>query len=838
MYKGRTPNTQRETSNIQHPPPNIQWKTRAHACAIGCWVLGVGCWMFCLSLFCLSLFAAEPDRDSPEAELASFKLPPGFEIHLWASERDGVAKPIQMRWDARGRLWVIQSVTYPQLKPGEQPNDKVLILEDTKHGGYADQVTTFADGLMIPTGLEIAPVSDEVLSAQSLVLSKDGASTSATKHSALSTEHSANPSACYVGEGPKLWLLTDTTGSGVADKREVVLRGFGTGDNHQNINSFRWSPGGELMFSQGLHAHARVETPYGITALDEAGLWRFRPREQRLDAFFGGSADPQNPWGWTFLKWGQPLISAGNSGNMYYASPEMIRGFQGGRRESIWAEGRGRKTSNPEIIESSHFPDEWQGALVTGGYINNAVWTLHVEQDGAGFKISDDPKLAPLVQSAHGSFRPVDVKLGPDGALYICDWYNPIIGHYQASFRHPDRDKVHGRIWRVSYTGRPLVEPPPIAGAPIEALLENLKSPERWVREQSKRELAGRPTDKVMAALKAWWPRLDPNDAGAEHALYEALGVCEWHETPEPALLKKVLGAQNAEARAYAAGTLARWADRLPPDFGVVEKLADLAHDPDPRVRLGAIVAAGNIPRPESMVVVLSAATQPRDKFIDTALFAATSVLKPQWEPVLAKGALDWKPEWREVIKTLDKPKPKPAPAKKVAQQMGTPIVPIYGRVRASPYIVGTMAADVLKRGDANHGKEVFHRPELACLTCHHVGNEGGNIGPALDAIGSAQPPDFIIGAVLEPQKEVKESFETMRITTKKGDELIGIIVAGNDAEITLRDPAGMEHVVAQADIAKREFIGSLMPAGLTDNLSPEDLRDLIAYLTQLGKAK
>ena len=141
-----------------------------------------------------------------------------------------------------------------------------------------------------------------------------------------------------------------------------------------------------------------------------------------------------------------------------------------------------------------------------------------------------------------------------------------------------------------------------------------------------------------------------------------------------------------------------------------MEKLADLAHDEDPRVRLAAIVAAGNIPRPESMVVVLSAATQPRDKFIDTALTAATSALKPQWEPVLAKGAPDWKPEWRDLIKTLDKPKPKPAPAKKVAQQMGTPIVPIYGRIRVSPYTVGSISADVTAHGNAKHGDEVFHR--------------------------------------------------------------------------------------------------------------------------------
>jgi putative heme-binding domain-containing protein len=779
--------------------------------------------LLCLFAAIPPSFAADPDRDSPEAELASFKLPPGFEIHLWASERDGVIKPVQMRWDARGRLWVIQTTTYPQLKPGEVPNDKVLILEDTKHGGYADKVTTFADGLMIPTGLEIAPVPHS-------------AEESGNQQSTI--ENRQFPSACYVGEGPKLWLLTDTTGDGVANKREVVLRGFGTGDNHQNINSFRWSPGGELMFSQGLHAHAHVETPYGIVGLDEAGLWRFRPAEQRLDAFFGGSADPQNPWGWTFLHWGQPLISAGNSGNMYYALPEMIRGYQGGRRESIWAEGRGRKTSNPELIESSHFPEEWQGAIVTGGYINNAVWTLHVAQDGAGFKIADDPKLPPLVQSSHGSFRPVDVKLGPDGALYICDWYNPIIGHYQASFRHPDRDKMHGRIWRVTYAGRPLVEPPPIDHAPISQLLENVRSPEKFVREQSKRELACRPKVEVMKELRAWWPRLEAGNPVTEHALYEGLGVCEWLDSPQPELLHRVLASKTPEARAYAAGTIARWADRLPPQFDAMEKLADLALDEDPRVRLAAVVAAGNIPRAESTVVVLSAATQGRDKFIDTALTSATSVLKPLWEPVLAKGAPDWKPEWRDLIKTLDKPKPKPAPAKKVAQQMGTPIVPIYGRLRASPYVVGSIAAEVQTKGDPKHGDVIFHRPELACITCHHVGDQGGNIGPALDAIGSAQPVDFIIGAVLEPQKEIKESFETYRITTKKGEEIIGIIVAGNDSEITLRDPAGQEHTVAQADVAKREFIGSLMPAGLTDNLSPEDLRDLFAYLAQLGKAK
>ncbi|MEQ1850251.1 MAG: PVC-type heme-binding CxxCH protein [Chthoniobacteraceae bacterium] len=745
--------------------------------------------------------------NDPAAEFAAFKVAPGFEISLFASEKEGVVKPIQMRWDERGRLWVIGSKTYPQVKPGEEADDQVVILEDTNRDGKADKTTVFADGLMIPTGLEIAPGSGK------------GA-------------------ACYVGEGTKLWLMTDTDGDGRADRREVVMRGFGTGDNHQNINSFRWSPGGDLLFCQGLHAHARVETPWGISTLDQAGLWRYRPREQRLDGFFGGPADPQNPWGWVFTRWAQPIVVAGNSGTMYYPAPEMIRGWQGGRREPIWSQGRGRKTSNPEIIESAHFPDEWQGLLLAGGYINNSVWTLTIERDGSGLKIADHPTLPPIVQSSHGSFRPIDVRLGPDGALYIADWFNPIIGHYQASFRHPARDKAHGRIWRITANGRPLLNPPKIAGAELPELFDLLRSKDRWPAEQAKRVLFGGDTAAVTGALRSWCERLDPLAADLDFALMQALGVFEAHEVVELPLLKRVLAAKAPEARAFAAATLARWADRLPIGFDASEHLVDLALDSDARVRLAAIVAAGNIPRAESMVVVLSAAGQPRDRFIDTALHAAVAVLKPYWEPAVAQGAPHWKPGWIELAKSLDKPKPAAPSTPPVAQKTGTPVVPIYGRLRASPFVTGGIAAEVLTKGDPKRGAEIYRRAGLACVTCHRIGNDGGLIGPALDAIGSAQPLELIIGMVIEPQREIKEGFETVKVTTKKGAVLIGIIVAGNASELTLRDPSGKEHTVAQADIASREMIGSLMPAGLTDSLSPEELRDLFAYLGQLGKAK
>ncbi len=987
-----------------------------------------------LAAMCLR---AKVDQNDPAAELASFKLPEGFEANLFASEKDGVVKPIQMRWDARGRLWVLGSTTYPQLKPGDEPQDKIVILEDTNHDGRADKTTVFADGLLIPTGLELG----------------DGGA--------------------YVGEGTKLLFLKDTDGDDRADEKRVVLRGFGTGDNHQNINSFRWSPGGELFFSQGLHGFARVETPYGIVGNDEAGLWRLRPRELRLDPFYGGSGDPQNPWGFAWTEWGMPLVVAGNNGGISFPLPEMVRGRKIGTRQNIWVNARSRKSSGPEIIHSAHFPPEWQGVMLSGGYINNAVWALKIEGDGAGFHITDLP---PFITSTHGSFRPVDAKLGPDGALYLCDWYNPIIGHYQASFRHPDRDKAHGRIWRITYKSRPLNKPPQIAGASLESLLENLKSNDTWTLYQTKRELGARPTAEVIAALQKWIAPMEGRDLATERALYEALGVFEWHESPEPALLARLLGAAKPDVRAYAAGVAARWADRLATGPDALALLTPLVADENPRVRLAAVVALANIPRAESLAVALRVIECGTDSFTELALRQAVFALKPHWLPALKGGKLGiedkpalvaflakadatedslgalrgllfkgqsqppfrlpaevplssqplltvmasvgasddlaglltpfrisgasdaaretavrevlaavaencasrkvrpsgdvksdvrslWDsgqtgaragaamlagalkiesmraslseaaengaPEFRSFAvlgladlgggeaKTLLAKLAKdgepfsareaavrglsrtslPQAAEIVANSLASetddsriralctaifdrnggvealaaalkaskPPAPTARRVldvlnnagQARPKIIETLrelagfasslpandpafvaalVEEVQQKGDPKHGREVFRRGELACTGCHRIGDEGGIIGPALDAIGSGQPLDFIIGAVLQPQKEIKEGYEAMEVTTKDGRVITGYRVS-DDGNLVIRDIAtGGQTRLAKDEIVSKKLTGSLMPTGLVDRLSREDLRDLFRYLSGLGK--
>ena len=164
----------------------------------------------------------------------------------------------------------------------------MLILEDTDGDGRCDKTTVFADGLMIPTGLELG----------------DGGA--------------------YVGHGTELLFLKDTDGDDKADERRVLLRGFGTGDNHQNINSFLWGPGGELWMSQGLHIRSRVETPWGIVRLEQAGIWRLWPRRLKLEGFYGSEHEPQNPWGFVFTDWGEPIVLAGNNSSTIYPVPGLI----------------------------------------------------------------------------------------------------------------------------------------------------------------------------------------------------------------------------------------------------------------------------------------------------------------------------------------------------------------------------------------------------------------------------------------------------------------------------------------------------------------------------------
>jgi putative heme-binding domain-containing protein len=156
-----------------------------------------------------------------------------------------------------------------------------------------------------------------------------------------------------------------------------------------------------------------------------------------------------------------------------------------------------------------------------------------------------------------------------------------------------------------------------------------------------------------------------------------------------------------------------------------------------------------------------------------------------------------------------------------------------------TPDETAALAAEVRVNGNAERGAEIFRRAEFGCVACHVVNGTGGNIGPDLSALGTAQPIDFIIGAIVEPQKEIKEGYLSISVTTKDGEEYQGYPVRETGDELVLRDVLQNQEVRLRRDVIKeRKQNGSVMPAGLADTLTREEFRDLVRFLSELGKPK
>ena len=539
------------------------------------------------------------DVMTPDEEKATFTLAEGYEINLFASEVEGVAKPTQITWDEYGRLYVACSPTYPQTVPGVKPSDFILVLEDTKGTGHADKYHHYADGLTMIEGLE------------------------------------PGNGGMYVCDFDQLLHLRDADADGRADETKVIFSGFGIGDTHQLINSITHGPDGSLWFTQGLHAFSRVETPWGIAKLEKSGVWRMHPRRLQLDAFFNGGKAGHNCWGVAFDDYGQVFHKSGDRPDGYYTVPGMVNLKDPDEYHPIGSLfATTPKTTSLDIIGTRAMPDNVQGCAIIGGYFGNVLEFHRFIDDGSGFKTEQLPK---LLRSSSTAFRPVDVSVGPDGAIYVADWFNPIIGHYQASYADPRRDRTHGRIWRITAKGHPRVKQPDLASMAPKKLMDQLRSPERWTRYQAKRVLFDAPQAEVLEAADAWVAKRDPSAPDYEHSLLEAIGVFQAHESPRPELLEKLLDAKDFRVRAYGTRVIGDWASKLSDPLAMLQ---ERIHDENPRVRLEAIVACSYVPKPETVEVLVQALDSPRDKFIDYAMAQSIRALQPLWKPALAAGKL------------------------------------------------------------------------------------------------------------------------------------------------------------------------------------------------------
>jgi len=268
-----------------------------------------------------------------------------------------------------------------------------------------------------------------------------------------------------------------------------------------------------------------------------------------------------------------------------------------------------------EILSSHQFPDSMQGNLL----VPNVIGFLGILQ----YKIADTnagfigKEVEPLVQSDDPNFRPSDVKVGPDGAVYFLEWQNPIIGHMQHHLRDPSRDHIHGRIYRITCADRPIPKPVKVAGQSIPKLLDLLRESEDRVRSRARIELGGRDTKQVMAALDNWVATLDAKDPNHQHDLTEALWLHQSHNVVDEPLLKRMLRSPDFHARAAATRVLCYWRDRVPDALSLLKVQAKDEH---PRVRLEAVRACSFFTSPQAAEAALEVLNHPMDKYLQYTL--------------------------------------------------------------------------------------------------------------------------------------------------------------------------------------------------------------------------
>lgn len=538
---------------------------------------------------------------SGEEAIAKMQIAPKCKVNLFADEKrfPELVNPVQMAWDTRGRLWVAVWPNYPERLPTSTRGDSLLVFEDKDGDGKADTCTHFVDDLNAPTGFTFF---------------KDGV---------------------LLMQAPDLWYLRDTDGDGKADWKERIVMGIDSADSHHTTNAMGLDPALATTLSDGYFHRTQIETANGPLRHADGCIWRVEARTGKVELY--APYELVNAHGKVWDEWGNDLITNA-TGNHTFFGPAISGHLDAGKHpdmKQFW-DRPSRPCPGTGMVSSAHFPPDWQGDFLNLNVIGlQAITRVEVAQDGSGLKgttienlVSADPKVLP-------TFRPICVSNGPDGAIYFCDWTQTIIGHLQHHIRDPNRDHEHGRIYRVTYEGRPLATPPKIAGEKIEALLELLKSEIQDTRTLAKLELGTRKVDDVVSALRTWLTALDPKAPRVEHHRIEALWLCQSLDVVEKGLLRQLLGSPEPRARAAATKVLCDWRDRIPE---VLDLLLVQANDEDPRVRLHAVRAASFFRGADAVraaQVAFATLGKPGDYYLDYVFGETLRQLRTQSKDVL-----------------------------------------------------------------------------------------------------------------------------------------------------------------------------------------------------------
>ncbi len=517
---------------------------------------------------------------SPADAIKQMTVPKGFTVEAVAHEPD-IVNPVAMAIDERGRFWITESFEYPRREPGPG-KDRVKVLEDTDGDGKADKFTVFAEGLNIPSGIAVG-------------------------HGGV-----------WVANAPDILFLQDTDGDGKADKQEVVVTGFGRKDTHELPNSLTWGPDGWLYGLNGVFNFGHVKYPETSPHFkaDHPGwpitcaLFRIHPKTREFQVFCEGTS---NPWGVAFDQDGSAFISACVIDHLWHLVETGYYHRQGGAYPPfVWKIGSIVKHKHQKAaycgihyFDSDAYPEEYRGRLYMGNIHGGCLNVDSLKRDGSTYAGSGEPD---FLTANDAWFMPVVQKTGPDGCLYVLDWYDRYHCYQDANRDPAGIDRLKGRLYRVRYQDTPRAPKMDLALETDDQLISRLGTHNDFLQSTAQRLLTERLMYRGQAMASELEQKLNnlvnlPLRKTSLQAQRRALFLLCSQNTMDIAFHFALLNHADPIVRAWGVRAMTNMHGR---DEACHMRAIDMASDPSRDVQLQVAIAARKLKPANSVRILLN----------------------------------------------------------------------------------------------------------------------------------------------------------------------------------------------------------------------------------------
>jgi len=727
-----------------------------------------------------------PPPKTPEEALASFQVRPGFQVELVAAE-PVVVDPVAFDWSADGRLWVVEMRDYPLGLDGQgQPGGVVKVLEDPDGDGRYEKATTFLVGVAFPS---------------SVMPWRKGA---------------------LVAAAPDIFYAEDTDGDGKADVRKVLFTGFNPGNQQHRVNGFEWGLDGWIYAANG-DSGGKVKSLATGQVISISGRdLRFRPDTGEIETAsgqtqFGRRRDDwgrwfgnNNPtWLWQvtvpehYLR-RNPKLAVKRVTQLLANYPDSTRVFPGSpplvRPNQPWSLNHVTSGCSPCPYRDDLFGPEFATSVFISEPVHNVIHREVLEPDGSGLVShrAAGEEEREFLSSTDNWFRPVTIRTGPDGALYVADMYRFVLEHpewispeMQARLDlRAGSDK--GRLYRVAPEGKPLRRIPNLAAMTPPELVTALDSPNGWQRDTAQRLLVEQNNPATHEALI----RLTTLTQ-APQVRIQALSTLGLMRALNPETLVTLLADPHPGVRSEALRQSEALAGQ---DAALFDSVAAAAADSDPAVRMQAAFSLGFWPAGKSEPVLRElSARGDTDELIRVAIMSSSNPDSALFASLNQETSVS---------------------------RAATPAVKPSSLDRAE--VIGRYAGVGTLKPDATHGRLVF---QVNCAICHRAHGEGNELGPDLGMTAN-KPVDWLLTAILDPSQVIEARYRAWNVTLKSGEELSGLISAETANNIVVRLAGGQERAVLRNDLSVMTPLKlSLMPAGFESTLNPQDMADLLGWI-------